>query len=188
MRFCNRRNISADEIFPCFRVVVTQPFGIFTAQAQHMRPHHTVVIAHLIRDLVEVDFVIRLREQAVTAEFFNARTLREVADKRFHILRFVRIVFFKVGEELTRVCLGRGFFIVLKLDGFLCLGKVFRDAFDQLFLLFRRGSVINALRQLLNTVPRRHVLQELSRVCEDGIFDISTRQNEFCHRQPRCQS
>ena len=105
MRFGNGCNISAHKIFSRLCVVIAEPFRVLTMQTQHVRPYYAVVIAHLISHFIEVDFVVCLRKQSVTAELFHARTLCVITDKRFHIFDLVGVIFFKVREKLTRICL-----------------------------------------------------------------------------------
>ena len=111
-----------------------------------------------IRYCVEVNLVIGLTEQPMPPQLFYARTLRDVGNQLLEIAYAVRIAF---DESVNELCRG-GFFFSLQVLNVLRIVRSSRvfldDTGDQILLLLGSRGVVNAIRELLNSLTSAHVL------------------------------
>ena len=111
MSLGNLQSVSADKLFPCFGVIVSKPFRILAPQADYMRPQYASMICHFICDIINIDFIIRLRKQSVPAELFYARTLPVVTDQFFYAVDTVDVAFYECVKKFCRRISGFLFYI-----------------------------------------------------------------------------
>ena len=189
MSLCYLQSISADKFFPCIRTVVSEPFRVLTPQADYMRPQYAFMICHFICDIINIDFIIRLRKQSVPAELFNARALSIVTDQLFYTVNTVCVAFYECVKKFSRRISTALFLIHFQFRIHKRFGNSGYTFADQLSLLSRCRFMINPGRQFFNTFACSHIFYQLARIRLCGIFDIAACKYDLRHSySPRCHS